>query len=236
MLAALNQALEDSFRPEQRRAIALAVAFALLLLAGLWAGVVVLLDNLRVAGIWWVDRAITLLGSLGAAVLAWILFPTMTVLVLGFFAPRLLRAIEARRYPDLGPPRSQSLAAGLSGGFRFLVVAIAVNVIALPFYLIPAINLLVYYVANGYLVGRAYFELVALRRLDEVAARAIWRRHRGRLVLAGAVIALLLSVPLINLVAPVTAAAFMLHIVEGLRRNAAAETFAGPGRARLIKD
>jgi CysZ protein len=168
--------------------------------------------------------------------LAWLLFPAMTALVLGFFAARLLRNIEERRYPALGPPRPQSIAAGLRSGLRLLLLAIAINIIALPFYLVPAINLLVYYGANGYLVGREYFELVALRRLDEVAARAMWRRYRGRLVLAGVIITFLLSVPLINLVAPVTAAAFMLHLLQGLRQNATAETFAGLGRARLIKD
>jgi len=236
MLGALNKAFEDTFRPEQWPTILLSIALALLLLLVLWAGVAVLLDHLRVAGIWWIDRSITVLGSLGALVLAWILFPTMAALVLSFFAPGLLREIEARRYPELGPPRSQSFMAGLKSTLRLVVVAIVFNVIALPFYLIPAINLFVYYGMNGYVVGRAYFELVALRRLDEVATRALWRRHRGQLVLVGAIIVVLSSVPLINLVAPVTAAAFMLHIVERLRRNAAAETFAGPGRARLIKD
>lgn len=229
MLTALGHAFEDSFRPEQRRLLVLSVGLALLLLAVLSTGVALGLDHLRVAGIWWLDRAIAVLGSAAALVLAWLLFPGMTALWLGFFAPRLLRNIERRRYPGLGPPRAPGIAAGLKSGLRLLLLAIVVNLIALPLYVVPAINLLVYCGANGYLVGREYFELVALRRLDEATALAMWRRYRGRLVLAGAIIAFLLSVPLVNLIAPVTAAAFMLHLVQGLRRNDPTETFAGPG-------
>jgi uncharacterized protein involved in cysteine biosynthesis len=236
MLIALGQAFEDTFRPEQRRLIAFSAGAAAVLLAGLWAILIPVLGHLRVAGIWWLDRAIGVLGSVGALVLAWFLFPAVAAMVLGFFASRLLGNIEARRYPALGPPRAQSIAAGVRSGLRLLLLAIIVNLIALPFYVVPAINLLVYYGANGYLVGREYFDLVAMRRLDEAAARAMWRRHRGRLVLAGAIIVFLLSVPLVNLVAPVTAAAFMLHLLEGLRPNATVETFAGIGRVRLIKD
>jgi uncharacterized protein involved in cysteine biosynthesis len=63
----------------------------------------------------------------------------------------------------------------------------------------------------------------------------MWRWHRGRLVLAGVVIVFLLSLPLFNLVAPVVAAAFMLHVFEGARR-APVETFASRDRTRLIGD
>jgi CysZ protein len=63
----------------------------------------------------------------------------------------------------------------------------------------------------------------------------MWRWHRGRLILAGVVIVFLLSLPLFNLVAPVVAAAFMLHVFEGVRR-ASAETFATRGRTGLIGD
>jgi CysZ protein len=63
----------------------------------------------------------------------------------------------------------------------------------------------------------------------------MWRWHRGNLILAEMIIVFLLSLPLVNLVAPVVAAAFMLHLVEALRRGTA-ETFAARDRSRLIED
>jgi len=50
----------------------------------------------------------------------------------------------------------------------------------------------------------------------------MWKRYRGRLWIAGVIITLLLSIPIVNWVMPVAAAAFMLHIFEKLRRQNAA--------------
>lgn len=236
MLTAFRRALEDTFQPEQRRAILASVVLALALLLALWLGVAALLDHARATGISWLDTAIAVIGSFGALFLAWLLFPAMTMLILGFFLDGLVAAVERRRYPSLPAPRRVGIGEGIKSALRILLLALLINVVALPFYLVPAINLFIYYGLNGYLVGREYFELVALRRVDGAAARALWRRHRGRLVLAGVVIVFLLSLPLVNLVAPVTAAAFMLHVFGGLRRGAAAETFAGSNRTRLMKD
>jgi uncharacterized protein involved in cysteine biosynthesis len=226
MLAAFHTAIDDAFAPEQRRVLVLSIALAVALLLALWLGVTALLEEARFAGIGWLDAVIIVLGSLAALVVAWLLFPAMTLLVLGLFLSDVVDAVESRRYPGLGPPRPMGLGAALTSAFRLLLLALLINGVMLPFYLIPGINLFVYYGLNGYLVGREYFELVALRRVDGVAAQAMWRRHRGRLVLVGVVIVFLLSLPLVNLVAPVVAAAFMLHVFEELRRRAPAETFA----------
>ena len=219
MLTALRLAIADALRPEQRRAIVISLVLALVLLLALWLGVTTVLHEVRVAGIGWLDALIEVLGSLAALILAWILFPAVTLLVLGFFLDRVVSAAERRHYPNLPPARRIGIAEAVASAARILLLALVANLAALPFYMFPVINLFIYYGLNGYLVGREYFELVALRRLDGAAARAMWRWHRGELVLAGVVIVFLLSVPLVNLAAPVVAAAFMLHVFEGLRRG-----------------
>src|SRR5262249_31708823 len=94
------------------------------------------------------------------------------------------------------------------------------------------------------------FDLVALRRLDGVAATALWRERRGRWLLAGVAIAALLSLPIVNLAAPLVAAAFMLHLVtaaSGLaassgrdpsktRSNGGGTRFGGSRGARPVED
>jgi len=236
MLSELRLAVEDTFAPEQRRTIGISLVLATLLLVLLWLAAGALLGHARVAGISWLDTLIALAGDLAALFLAWLLFPAVTMLILGFFLDDIVQSVESRRYPGMGRARSSGVLAGLGGALRLLLLALVLNLLALPFYLIPAINFFIYYGLNGYLVGREYFELIALRRVDRGAARAMWRRHRGRLVLAGVVIVILLSLPLINLVAPVMAAAFMLHVFEGLRRDDSLETFAGLRRTGLMKD
>jgi CysZ protein len=230
MLTAFRTAIDDAFAPEERRMLILSIALALALLLALWLGATALLEEARFAGIGWLDAVIIVLGSLAAVVLAWLLFPAVALLVLSLFLANVVEAAERRHYPGLGRPRSLGFRATLASMLRLLLLAVVVNLLInlllLPVYVLPGINLFVYYGLNGYLVGREYFELVALRRLDGAAAQAMWRRHRGRLVMVGVIIVFLLSLPLINLVAPVIGAAFMLHFFEELRRRTPAETFA----------
>jgi uncharacterized protein involved in cysteine biosynthesis len=133
-------------------------------------------------------------------------------------------AVEARYYPGQPPARRQPVAALVWTGVRFAAVAILLNLLLVPIYLIllvfPPLYLVVFYVVNGYLLGREYFELVAYRRLEERTADAMRRAFRGRLTLAGVVMALMLTIPVFNLVAPIAATAFALHLFEAMRREA----------------
>ena len=235
MLTALRLAFSDLLRPEQRGPLLISLVSAIGLLLALCLGAALLLSRLHLAGIPWLDTTIEIAGSLAALVLAWALFPAMTMLILGFFLDRVVAAVERRHYPELPPARHIGIGEAVVSALRILALALVVNLVLLPVYFLPPINLFIYYGLNGYVVGCEYFELVALRRLDGAAARAMWRWHRGRLILAGVVIVFLLSLPLFNLVAPVVAAAFMLHVFEGLRR-ASVETFATRGGTGLIGD
>jgi uncharacterized protein involved in cysteine biosynthesis len=111
----------------------------------------------------------------------------------------------------------------LWAGLRFAAVALLLNVALLPVYLVtlffPPLYFLVFYLVNGYLLGREYFELVAYRRIEERAADEFRRAYRGRLTLAGVVIALILTIPVVNLIAPIVATAFALHLFEAMRRG-----------------
>ena len=109
---------------------------------------------------------------------------------------------------------------------KFLAIVIGVNILALPIYAIllflPPLNLVFYYVLNGYLVGREFYEMVAIRRMTPEEAIVLRKRFGGRVVIAGAIIVFCMTVPLLNLLIPVLAAAAMVHIFESMRHKAAA--------------
>jgi CysZ protein len=65
--------------------------------------------------------------------------------------------------------------------------------------------------------------MVALRRLDIDAVTTVRRRFSGRIFLGGVMIAGAFILPFINLVAPVIAIAFMVHVFEGLPRLTSAD-------------
>jgi CysZ protein len=224
MIQALVLAFADLSEPGIRRVLgkSLLLALGVLALTAFLAWLLVVwLTDLQIG---WLDSIIEFAAGLGVIVLAWLLFPVAVSSTVGIFLDEVSEAVEARHYPALPPAHGQPLMAEIKSALAFAGVALALNLLLLPLYLLlfffPPLYALIFYGVNGYLLGREYFEQVALRRLDPAAARALRRAHQGRVLLAGVVIAFLLTVPLVNLIAPVVATAFMLHLVTGLSRPA----------------
>ncbi len=95
-----------------------------------------------------------------------------------------------------------------------LALVVGCNILVLPLYFVPVINLFVYYLLNGYLISREYFHMVAVRHhpLEEVTR--LRKRNGGELYMMGIVIAFSLTIPIVNLVAPIVATAAMVHLYK----------------------
>lgn len=213
MLTALFRAFAALFSPPLRGVVAWSLALAAVSFLVVWIGVAFALDHLPTLGWRPINWLINVLGTIGAMLVSWLLFPAVMALIMGFFVERIAVAVESSR----DPPRRQSIREIAGTGIRLVLLSIALNLLALPIYLLlPVLNLIVYLGLNGYLLGRGYFEAVALRRLDARAVTAARRRFAGRVFTAGVILAAIFAVPLVNLVSPVIAIAFMVHIFEGL--------------------
>lgn len=237
MFAALAKSFSQASDPAFRRTLAISVAASLAVFVLLWI--------LAWFGLSWAGDALSawlgerdpgfwsevlqwVLGGgavVGVLVVSFFLFPAVMVLVMSPLLEDVAAAVEARHYPGLPAARAQPWSEMIAGVLAFIAISLALNILALPLYLLlfflPPFNLFVFYLLNGYLLGREYFEIVAVRRLDMATAKRLRRTYRGRVFMAGVVIALLLTVPLVNLITPIVATAFMLHVFEGLRRREA---------------
>ncbi|MGH6918507.1 MAG: EI24 domain-containing protein [Geminicoccaceae bacterium] len=218
LILSIRQLSDPAIRRVLVRCVLLAVATFVLLVAAVGLG----LGALDPTGLAWLDGTLAVLGSLGALVLAWLLFPIVIVVSLGLFADEVIEAVERRYYPDLPPAPGMGTAQSTWGAIRFTMVALALNLLVLPLYLLPGANVILYLALNGYLLGREYFEQVAQRRLAWRSIAQLRRSARARLWWAGVWIAGLLTVPVLNLIAPVIATCFMVHLFEGLCRRAGA--------------
>jgi CysZ protein len=220
MVIALFRAVGVLAAPPMRRVVALSLGLAVLTFAVLWLAVAAILYPTALFEWRPLNWLVDLLGGLGVLVLSWLLFPAVVTLIMGFYLERVVAMVEALDYPGRGPPRHQPLAELLGVTLQLTILTLVLNLLALPVYLlVPGINLFLFLVLNGYLFGRGYFEVVALRRLDAGEARRVRNRFAGRVFLGGVVIAGLFALPLVNLVAPVIATAFMLHVFEALPRD-----------------
>ena len=183
---------------------------------GLYLIVWAVLVHVSVADIRWLDILVDVVGGLAVLVLTWLLFPAVATLMISLFIERIITAVEAQYYPHLPAPVPLPLWRSIAVALKFTSVIVVLNLIALPLYLVPILNLIVFYGLNAYLLGREYFEMVALRRLDPRRAQRLRQAHRLRFLIAGLVIAGLFTLPVVNLVTPLLAAAFMVHLVTAI--------------------
>jgi|TARA_Y100000031_G_scaffold19342_2_gene19722 uncharacterized protein involved in cysteine biosynthesis len=222
VLAALSKTLGQITDPRIRSILWKTLLLALSLFILLFMGVGVMLSETQFFAMGWLESTMEWLGGIATLVLAWILFPSVVVLILSFFLEDVAQAVEDRHHPDLGPARVQPWREVVVIAMKFAFIAIVLNVLTLPLYILlyfVGIGIVLYYLLNGYLLGREYFELVALRRLTAADAATLRRAFSGRIVLCGALIAFLSSLPLINLLAPVMGTMLMVHVVADLRRE-----------------
>jgi CysZ protein len=220
MLIALYRAVYALSTPPLQRIVALSLVLALLTFVLLWLAVASVLYNTALFEWRPLNWLTDVMGGLAVLALSWLFYPAVVTLIMSLFLERVAAAVEALDYPGLGPPRRQPIRETLGAMLRLTGLTLLLNLLALPAYLLlPGINLFLFLALNGYLLGREYFEVVALRRLDAAATRAARNRFGLRVFLGGVVIAALFALPLVNLVAPVVATAFMLHLFEALHRT-----------------
>lgn len=131
----------------------------------------------------------------------------------GLFLEDVAQAVEDRHYPGLPPVPRARLMDTLVETANFVGLLIAVNVVALFVYIFTGPFIPVaFWALNGLLLGREYFTLVATRRLGRPAAKVLRGQHWLQIWMAGTLMAVPLSVPLINLAIPVLGVATFTHM------------------------
>ncbi|MEH6836232.1 MULTISPECIES: EI24 domain-containing protein [Falsihalocynthiibacter] len=136
----------------------------------------------------------------------------------GFFLDEVAEAVEDKHYPQLPPAPKMPFADTVVDTVNFLGLIVGLNIVGLvvfPFFgpLAP----IMFLGLNGFLLGREYFQMAAMRRLGRVQGRALMSKNRGEIWIAGALMALPLLIPFVNLFVPVLAAATFTHMFQRLR-------------------
>ena len=214
---ALGQIGDPAFRGVLLRGIGLTIA----LLAALTLGVQWLLpDSVSLpwfGEIGWLSSLLSgfvLVAMIGMSV--FLMIPVASLFT-GFFLENVMDAVEARHYPAQGKARSVPWSESLLDAVIFLGLIVVVNLLALIIYLLSTLAApLVFWVVNGILLGREYMQMVAMRRLGRKGAKAFRRQHRLEIWVAGALMAVPLTVPILNLLVPVLGVATFTHLYHRL--------------------
>ena len=231
VLAAIRAAAADLATPPFRGVLLRSLGVTLAIVAVIWAigtrlitGTAVDLAAAHPLDLpYWLTAVRWLAGLFSGAalmvVLSFLIAP-ITTGVAGLFLDEVAEGVERTHHPGRAPGRALPFGPSMAAAARFTLLSLVVNLIALPLVLLAGSGLVIFTLANGWLIGREYFEFAAARRVGLDEARRLRARHAGTAFLAGLAAAALLSVPILNLVTPLFATATMVHLVERLAGSA----------------
>lgn len=243
ILEAARLAFSNLFASETRSVFWKVLGLTLLVLTGLWFA----LRESFIAIAWpwmealmpgvpewagWLSLVLGIVASLGLALGLALLLAPVTALIAGLFLDDVAEVVEKRDYPADPPGKALPLGEAITGTIKFLGIVILGNLFALLLLFIPGVNLIAFFLVNGYLLGREFFEFAAMRFRSPEEARLFRARHASTIFLAGLLLAAFLSVPILNLMTPLFAASLMVHLHKLLsaRDPSFAATLAATGR------
>lgn len=172
---------------------------------------------------WIFHNWITWVAGIGSAMLAWFLFPGIMPVIVNFFDVRIAGLIEKHDYPAATPLANPPFWPELWHDVRFSLFVILLNILLIPLYLVPVINIVVFYWLNGYVLGREFFIMTARRHIPIRDANTLWKSRSRSITLAGIALTVLATIPILNLVAPFWGIAVMTHLYHGAKATPKAE-------------
>lgn len=223
ILDAARLSLANLFAPETRSAFWKVLGLTVLVLIGLWfalRGLFISFAFPWVAGFFpempdwagWLSFVFLIAAGIGLALGLALLLSPVTALIAGLFLDDVAEVIEKRDYPQDAAGKAMPLGPAMASSLKFLGVVIVGNIIALLLLFIPGVNLVAFFLVNGYLLGREFFEFAAMRFRSPSEARLFRAKHGSTVFLGGLVIALFLAIPIVNLLTPLFAAGMMVHL------------------------
>ncbi|WP_306113492.1 MULTISPECIES: EI24 domain-containing protein [unclassified Roseovarius] len=225
IFSAFFKALSQIGDPRFRKVLLLGVGLTLALLVAVYAAFLGFLQwavgdgaELPLIGtVTWLDDLLGWSSFFLMLILSVFLMVPVASAITSLFLDEVAKAVEDKHYPQLPPAPKVSFWDGLRDTVNFLGILIAANILAIVVYLlIPPAAIFIFWGLNGYLLGMEYFQLAAMRRLGRTKATALRKENRGTIWMAGILMAMPLSLPLVNLIIPILGAATFTHIYHAI--------------------
>lgn len=220
-LRALGQARDPAFR----RVVWLGLALALALLFAMYAVLLAIIDIFtpetmtlplvgEVTGLTTLLSAGSIFFMLGLSV--FLMVPVASAFT-GLFLDDVADAVEAAHYAHLPPAPRAGFWVSLIDSVKYFGLLIGLNVLGMAIFAFSGgLGIVVLWALNGFLLAREYFTLIALRRLSPQTVAQLRQAWRLRIWGAGVLLAVPLSIPVLNLFVPVLGAAAFTHLFHAI--------------------
>lgn len=164
----------------------------------------------------WLDTLIKWLAGIITGVGGWFMLPVITVVIAGMFQETVIKRVEDLYYPDTIPHGNLNFWSELLHDIKFTAWALFLNLMVLPFYLF-GIGFLISILLNSYLLGKEFFEAAAGYHMGKANAEKLIKEHRMTVYSGGFVITVMTLLPVLNLIVPIFAVVWMVHVFHHVR-------------------
>ncbi len=244
MIDAAVRALSEIFSPPFRAVLWRSIGLALILI--IVFGIVLhrVLAYLTGLGEIWAEGAIggsahmpltiltyivSIAAGFGIIIGAVFLMPAVTAIVASLFVDQIAEQVERTHYPSDLAGQPLPIARALMEGAKTALLAVLIYLLALPFLFFAGLGLVIFFLAAAYLLGREYFELVAMRFMPPAEAKRLRKTYASTVFSAGLLIAAFVSIPIVNLATPLFGTAFMVHVFKRLSGSKPEHALVGRG-------
>ena len=220
MLKSAFRAFGDLFSPEFRSVLLKALGLTIALFIAVLIITEVLIASFTHFSWPWADRLVEVGTGLALIVAFFFLMSPVTAAFAGLFLDQIAEKVEERHYP--WDPRGTPLPVGraILISIQFFVVVLLVNLAVLPMVFF-GIGAFVLVAANAYLIGREYFEMVAMRHMPVEEAKMLRKENSPTVFIAALLPAFMSLVPFVNLAVPLFSTAYFTHLFKSVQASTA---------------
>lgn len=217
MFSALKGAFKDVFSSRTRKLLWFTAGVTLLIFILLFVGFSFLITNVQFFDKPWMENLFRIFGYLIFFVLSLVMFPAVATFVAGLFIDSVVDRLTSSA--NRSKLRNVPLAESVKSSGILAIKGVAVTSLLIPvtavFSFIPLVNLVpvaLYYVFNGRILAQEYYSAVALRYMNASDSKQEFNKNKKYWEKAGIIISFLMTIPVVNIISPLVAMAFMRRL------------------------
>jgi len=191
------------------------ILIVIVIISGFTYFMVSLSDSINIS-IAWVQSVVNFLTGTFALIIGWFILPILMPLIAGIFGEMVIERVEKRYYPSSNL-RNGRFWPDIIHDIKFTLFSLLLNILIIPFYFI-GIGFIMSIALNSYLIGREFFESAAGYHLGKPEASKFRKKHSSKVYLAGLILTLIALIPIVNLILPIIAIVWMVHLYHEIKK------------------
>lgn len=217
MFSSVFAAFKDLVSVKSVNVLCKAVFFTVLSYVLAFTLAYVILQQVNLLSIMWLDRILDAAGLIFTAIIGFFILPSILSMFAEFFAEDAIDNTEAKLFSV--PPAKNKMSfwdylfVSVGTGLKSLFFTLGLGILYLIFSPLMAFMLtplavvvlcpLTYWIANGFVLSSGFYDTVSMRYLKPMDSAELWEKRKFGFIFIGVMCSFMYTVPLLNFLTPI---------------------------------